>query len=121
MLDSRMAAAFEDVDKTDQVGVHIGMGIDQRIAHPGLSSKVDHRVKMLGGEKSGCLLPVGHIEFRVHEFLMGLQPGKPVPLEPGVVIVVQVVESHNRPPLGQQAAGKGVADETGRPGDQHLV
>jgi hypothetical protein len=42
VLDPMMPAAFQYIDKPDQVGIDIGLGIGQRISHPGLCGQIDH-------------------------------------------------------------------------------
>ncbi len=44
VLDAVVAATFEDVAKTDQVGLYIGVGILEGIAHTRLGGEVDDMV-----------------------------------------------------------------------------
>ena len=53
MLDSVMPAAFEDIDESHQVRVHIRMWILNRVAHTGLGRQIDHHFERLPAEK--CL------------------------------------------------------------------
>ena len=50
MLHFGMACAFEDIGKAHNVGIYICMRMGNRISHPGLRSKIDHRIKIFVGE-----------------------------------------------------------------------
>ena len=46
-------AAFEDIGEADQIGIHIGVRIDQRIAHAGLRGEMDDMGKAMLREQRG--------------------------------------------------------------------
>ena len=47
MLHLVMPASFKDIQESGNIVLNIGMGIDERIPHPGLSGQVDDDVKPL--------------------------------------------------------------------------
>jgi hypothetical protein len=53
MLNRVLAAAFEDVHEADQIAVDLGVGVEQRVAHTGLCSQVDHPLETFTGEQRG--------------------------------------------------------------------
>jgi hypothetical protein len=118
VLDGGVAATFQHVHEADQVAVDIGMRVLQRIAHAGLGCQVDHPVETLLQRTALHGRPVGNVDLHEAEVLVRLQARQPVALELHVVVVVQVVESDNGVAAGQQAQGRGAADETGCTGDK---
>jgi hypothetical protein len=95
MFNPCVAAALKEIDKTDQIGVHIGVGVDQGIAHPGLGRQIDHRVELFLG-KQGCgPFPIGHVESGMAKGGMGQQLSQTIPLELRIIVVVQIVEPND--------------------------
>jgi hypothetical protein len=70
-----VAAAFEDVHEADEVAVHIGVRILQRIAHAGLGGQVDDAVELLGGEERFHAGAVGDVQFHEAEVRLGVSRG----------------------------------------------
>jgi hypothetical protein len=50
MFDAVMTAGFENIDEADQVGIDVGVGILQRIAHTRLGSQIDHPLRAIPHE-----------------------------------------------------------------------
>ena len=62
MLAPVVAAAFEHIGKAGEIGVDIGVRIDQRMAHAGLRGEMDHVGKTVLLEQRGDAVAVGEIE-----------------------------------------------------------
>jgi hypothetical protein len=113
-----MPAAFQHVDETDEVAVHVGMGVHEGIPHPRLGAQVDDRFEAMRLEQLLHPLPVGQIEAKEPERRDLLQLAETGLFEIHAVVVVEVVQTeHLIPPL-QQGAGEMEPDETGRSGDE---
>ena len=48
-----MAAGFQHVDETDQVGIHVGAGILDGVANSGLRRQIDHPLRLVVDEGVG--------------------------------------------------------------------
>ena len=67
------AAILQDVHEPEDVAVHVGPGIFQRIAHPGLGGQMHHQLRFFICEYFGYFSPilqvglvkhqVGHLQF----------------------------------------------------------
>ncbi len=143
MGDGVVAAALEDVHESHEIGIHIGEGILDGIAHAGLRTEVHDGVKALAGkdfrqphavcqvaqdkaegpaETAGDgVVPVVARLFGKHLLRIGnaqLRQTRIFQL-PGIV-VIDVVESDNRVAAAQQPAYHLRPDKPGRPGNQYF-
>ena len=122
MGDALMAAGLQHRTKADQIALDVHAGILNRIAHPRLGGQVNHPIRGVGGHQGGQGADIGHIELRKVELPRlgdGLQPLQAGPFEGGVVLGVEVVETHHPLATLQQPLHHGRTDEAGRPGDQN--
>jgi hypothetical protein len=120
VLHAGMPTALEHVHEADEVAVHVGMGVLQRIAHASLRREVDDAVEAFGREEGFHARPVGDVELDEAESVVRLQAGQPVLLEPDVVIVVEIVQADDLVAALEQAQGRGHADKSGSAGDKDL-
>src|ERR1043166_4048702 len=111
---SAMAAAFEHVEKTGEIGVQVGVGIDERMAHAGLSGKVHDRGKTMGGEQRRHAGTIRQIELRETKARETRELRKPRLLEFRIVIGVEIVDADDRVPVFAQAARNMKANESRR-------
>ena len=121
MLEARqLAAGLEQNHVAFDVAAQIGVGIDQRIAHPGLGRQVNDPVDVgMRVEQRPDRVPVGDIEAPKGEPVPALQKVQPRLLERHVVVVVEVVDpDHPFAPRQQSLRGM-KPDKSGDPGDQH--
>jgi hypothetical protein len=62
VLDPMMPAAFQYIDKSHQIGIDIGLGVGQRISHPGLGGKIHHHFDgvslKIASRSSACAISV---------------------------------------------------------------
>ena len=83
---------------------------------------MDHPIRGLRGHQGGEGPGIGHIQLskaKLARLGSGLKPLKARPLEGGVVIGVEVVETHHPLTTGKQPVHHGRTDEAGGPGDQN--
>ena len=89
------ATAFQDVQKSRQVGVAIGVRIINRITHPGLGGKMGDDVETPGSEQCSQVLARSHVEGQELEIGIRLQTRQSRLLEADVVVGVQIVDTDN--------------------------
>ena len=91
------AAELQDHDLPHYIGLHIGVGVDQRMADPGLGGEMDDPgdrfTRRLDRRRRG--LAIGNVGPGESEGLVRLQQGEPRLLEADVVVVVQIVDAEN--------------------------
>ena len=111
MLAAVVAAAFENIGEAYDVGIDIGVRVDQRMPHAGLRRQMHHIGKPAHGEEARHTGTVGEIE--LHEFKAGKlgEFGQPCVLQLRIVIGVQVIESDHGLAARQQPARDVIADE----------
>ena len=66
-------ATFQQVGKADDVGVDVGVGVLQGIAHSRLRRQVDHRVETMLCKQGFQGWPVNQVDSREGEARLGLQ------------------------------------------------
>lgn len=112
-----MPAALENVERAGDVGVHVGVGVGQRVAHTGLGGQVHHPVRGSIKGRIECRA-VGQITPHQLEADLAIQPNDPGFLQGRVVVVVEVVEPHNLVAPVEQGGAHVCADEarSTRPG-----
>ncbi len=112
---------FQHVDMPRQVGAHIGVRIDQRIAHAGLRAEMDDRFDHLIGKRCLQRIIVGEIQLvKGEQLAMRLfQRGNPVPLQRHGIIIVHIIDADHGMALRHEPIGDGHADKAGRAGDQY--
>ena len=115
-------AAFEHVEEAGEVGVRIGMRIDQRMAHARLRGEMHDVGKAVRREQIRHRLAVGEVDL--------LELGKPgtrrarasrACLQCRIVVVIEVVEADHLVPVREQPLRHVHADEAGRTGDENRV
>ena len=115
-----MTAALQHVHEADDVAVNVGMGILERIAHPGLRRKVHDAVEPFFQEETLHARAVRHVHQLEAKARTRRQPGQAVPLQLRIVVVVQIVQTHHRIATLEKQLRHMHADEPGRPCDQDL-
>mmetsp|Transcript_59449 Transcript_59449/g.140639 ORF Transcript_59449/g.140639 Transcript_59449/m.140639 type:complete len:306 (+) Transcript_59449:1652-2569(+) len=120
VLHAAVAAAFQDVGEADDVAVDVGVGVLDRVAHPGLRRQVHHPVEALFGKQLGHALAVGHVHLHEAEARLAVQARQAVLLELGAVVVVEVVQAHHFVAARQQDLADMHADEAGGAGDEYF-
>ena len=118
MLRLGRAAAFQDVQEADDVGVHIGRGTFQAVANARLRRQVDDSRGRDVAEQGRHAVAVRQVELGVTVIGTGLQQRQARRLQLGIVVGVQRVEPDNVFAARQQSTGKVEADEARGAGDQ---
>ncbi len=97
----------------------IGIGVFERIAHPGLCGEVDDAGEVLVGRDQGeHAVAIGDVELGKDKIWQDVQLGEPRLLQPRVVIVVDVVDADDAVTAVQQSFGGMEADKPGNTGDE---
>src|SRR5436853_6745806 len=108
---SVVAAAFEHVEKTGEIGVRVRIGIDERMAHARLSGKVHDRRKAMGGEqrrRAGAVRQIQLLEAKARE---RRELSQPRVFEFRIVIGVEVVDADDGASVFAQTTRNMKADE----------
>ena len=112
-------AQLENVEMPRHVGLDIGVGIDQRIAHSRLGGEMEDPLDPLVGiGESLHGAAIGDVEALEGEIPETLEQRQPRLLQVDVVIVVEVVDADDLIAALEQGLGGVKADETGRAGDE---
>ena len=69
-----MSATFQHVEKADDVGVRVGVRVDQRVAHAGLGGEIHHKGKAMGREQRRHRRAVGKVQLLEPEVRKRLEP-----------------------------------------------
>ena len=122
MLHGMTPARLQDVVKPNDVALNVNVGVLDGVPHPGLCGQVDHNVKLVLPEQAVHQLAVGNATLHGHIVYARRFGTRQLPqavlLERRIVIVVQVVNAHNRPfcHLTQQPTHKIAPNEPGMSG-----
>src|SRR5450756_257612 len=114
-------ASLQDIEEAFEIGVDIGMGVIDRMAHAGLGRKMHHRRETVLGKQTSNRRTVGEIELHETKARMLAQDVEPRLLQGRIVIAVEVVQADDIPAFGQELAGDVEADETRRSRDQNCL
>ena len=112
------ATALEDVEKTRQIGVQIGMRVLQRIAHACLRGEVNHAGKSSAAEQPFSCRTVGEIEALKGEPGALLQLRQPCLLQGRIIVGIDAVDADDGPAGLEQPARQAKPDEARRSGDE---
>ena len=101
------------------VGLHVDVGVDQRMPDAGLGGQMDDAVDVavLAGQRQHGLA-VGDVELEEGEALVLAQRLQPGELQDRVVVFAEIVDADDRVAARQQGAGDVAADETRGAGDE---
>ncbi len=138
VLDLAVSAALEDVQKADDVGIDILVGVVEGVAHAGLGGQVYDPVEAAFLEKAFHRRPVFQLhadkaEFRIFAALYRRSPGfglaaysqliQAGEFELGVVIAVDGIYAYDAVAFFEEALCRVKAYETGGTGDEdaHLI
>ena len=118
-----VAATFKHMTKACQIGADVGFGVDKTVAHPGLSSKIDHMAETFAGKKRGHARPVGQVQQLKAKALclgQGGQLRQAVFFQLHVIVVVAIVYAYHAVPVSQQPRSQMVADKSCRAGYKNM-
>ena len=118
MLAAIVPASFQYIDEPNQVGIHVGVGVNERIPHAWLSPEMDDIGEPVLGEERRHAVAIGQIEPGKPKGGVHRQPCQTRFFQGWIVVGVEVVQADDRVPFLQQPARDMVADESGRAGDE---
>ena len=113
-----MSTSLEHVDEPDDIGIHIGMGMVERVAHAGLSSEMDDTLKRVLGEQPRHGFAVGDIQLDERKAVTPAELGQSGPLQVRIVIGVEIIDADHFIAAVKQLPGDVIADETGSARDE---
>ena len=116
-----MAAAFQHVEEAGEIGIEIGVGILQRVAHAGLGGEMHHRPEAAAGEELFGGGAIGQIEAMKGEAVELPESRQPSLLERRIVIGIEAVDPDDRPARCEQALRETEADEACGAGDENGI
>ena len=104
----------------DQVGADISGGIFNAIANPGLGAEMDDVVELRLTERSIQRFSIGEIRLDEAEAIAeaALELREPRLLEPGIVIIVEVVDADDVAAALEERVRRCESDEAGAAGDE---
>ena len=114
-------ASLKHIEEARDIGVDIGVWIDQGMTHAGLRSEMHDGGKAMRSKQLGDRLPVCDVDPLELEFRERLEVLDPGLLQVWIVIGIEVIDAHHVMPLPQQAVRDMHADESGRPGDENRL
>lgn len=112
------SAAFEDGEKSRQIGVGVGVGVFQAVADAGLGRQVDHPGWLMVGEKCRHGLAIDNIHLGESESGTGKQPIQAGLFQSRVVVGVEVVQAQHRPTGVEQAVANMRTNKSGGASDE---
>jgi hypothetical protein len=115
-----MAAAFEQVGKTNEIAVDVGARIRQRVAHAGLGGQMDDSFRLAACKQGRQALGVGKVQPLERESGQFRTLRQPRLLQRRVVVVVKVVDADDGVTAREQGAGRMQADEAGGAGHEDV-
>ena len=116
MLHLLAAAPLEDIQESDEVALHVGVGVFERVADARLGGEVDDDLGPLAFKKRLHGRLIGEVGPDEAEVSAVLQKGEARLLQGHVVVGVQIVEADHSLSSGEKAPGEMEADETRRAG-----
>jgi hypothetical protein len=116
MLNLMMAAALEDMQKTPDIGINIGVRVIERIADAGLRREMDDAVRLLFGEHRLYHLALGEVRLDEMESVATLEPRQPRLLERHIIVGAEIVEPDYFVAAIEQPGRRVETDEAGGAG-----
>lgn len=107
-----VAAALEHVGEADEVGIDVGIGVLDRVAHPRLGGQVKDPVETVRGKEFRHACPVRHVELLEDEVLVRAQAREAGFLQGHIVVGVEVVDAVDRVAAVEQSFRDRRADES---------
>ena len=104
VLHGMVSARLQDVVEAHDVALDIDIGVVDAVAHPRLRGQVDHNVGLILLEEAAHQLAVGNAALDGHVVYARRFGTRQLPqavlLERRIVIVVEIINAHNRPSTG---------------------
>ena len=114
-----VAAGFEQRQMALQIGLLIGEGVVDTVAHPGLRREMDDPLDAAVPDQRLDVIGVRDVHFDEAETLQVLKIGEPGMLQRRIIIIVQIVDPDHRFAARDQPRRNRMADETGGTGHEN--
>ena len=112
----RVAASLEHAEMTGQVGMGIGKGIIDRVAHPGLSGQMDDAVRAAILDQCSHGIGIGNIHpYHLEALVRGQGRGARL-FQGGIIIGVEDIDADNLLARCKEPFAHGPADKSCRTG-----
>ena len=115
-----VAAAFQYIHETHQVGIHVGMRVLYGITYPRLGRQVYHTLWLVLLKKFFNARPVCHIQFVELKQLVVFQQGQPVFFQLYVVIIIEVIQAQDHVTPLHQSLAEGSTNKARSTGHQYF-
>jgi len=115
-----LAAGFQNVAETDQIGLDVALGMCDAVAHSGLGRQMRHTAEVVRLAKGVQNFGVRQIHPSEREGCVLFQQRQAIPLELHVVILIQIIQADNAVALPQKVLRQVKADESRSAGNQDM-
>src|SRR5712692_7627651 len=119
MLDPVVATALQDVLKSEDVGVDVGIGIFDRIPHSGLRGQMDHAFRLVLTEKILNGVGIAHVAVDERKSVRFSQLVEPSLFQSRIVVRIEIVDPDDALAAIEQPLRNVKADEAGRAGHEN--
>src|SRR5271154_4091463 len=113
------ADAFQHIDECDQVAGDIFVRAGERAPYPGLRGQVNHGFKVAVTEEAFRPRAVGQIQGKEPESWSYAELAQARVFQPGIVVVVKVVDAHYFKSTRKEALNQVRANKAGSTRDQN--
>jgi hypothetical protein len=112
------AYAFEYVDEGDEIAGNVFVGTGNRASYAGLRCQMKHSLEITVAEKAFHTCPICQVKGKEPESGPDAELPEPRILEPGVVVVIQVIYTNYLKAIREEPVNEVGANETSGTGDQ---
>src|SRR3990172_3817642 len=120
MFNLMMPAPFQYIDKTIYITIYIRIRIYERVSYTGLRCQIYHHIKLFFGKKLMHTFSIGNIQLKKGEISFALNLFKSVKFKADLVIVINIVYTHNSITLFHESAAQVISNKTCRAGNQYF-
>src|SRR3989337_4512455 len=114
MFNLMMPAPFQYIDKAIYIAIYICIRIYERVSYTGLRCQIYHNIKFLFGKKLMHTFSIGNIQLKKGEISFALNLFKSIKFKADLVIVINIVYTHNSITMFPEAAAAVISDKTSR-------
>lgn len=118
VLDFVVAAALQNIAKTNQIALDVGVRVGQRVTHASLRGEMDDALEIFFGKQFVQRNRVSHVHADEAEVGIGLQTLQARQLQLRVVVIIEVVDADHIVAAFQKNAGDVESDKAGSAGKQ---
>jgi len=120
VLHTKVAAAFQNMQKAGDIALHIHMRIGGGIAHTGLCRQVDDALGLMRGKHGFHAGAVGQIGAFMHIIGVCQKARQTRLFQADIVVIVKIIQPHHGIATRQQFFGGVHANKAGSAGNQNF-